>query len=180
MSAISAPRIARISALLGSSFVRSTTSPGPPLAAGRRNRISPSTIRPGRSTILRMDRAVTLLPHPLSPTIPSVAPGVTSKLTPSTAFTNPSSCAKYVFKFLTERSGSAITLAASSAESPVSIAASSAGVARAILFERRLCRRNPALGGGTEEHAVRRATRVGGRGKHPYELHREPPRRAAN
>src|SRR3989442_14284715 len=137
----------RLVALWGSRYVVSPSSPGPPLAAGRRNRISPSTIRPGRSTILRRDRAVTLLPHPLSPTIPSVAPGVTSKLTPSTAFTNPSSCAKYVFKFLTERSGSAITLAASSAESPVSIAASSAGVARAILFQRRLCPRHPVLVG---------------------------------
>src|SRR5205085_8370528 len=51
--------------------------------------------------------AVTLLPHPLSPTMPSVAPGATSKLTPSTALTVPSSCVKYVFRFRTERRGSA-------------------------------------------------------------------------
>src|SRR5262245_45384128 len=63
-------------------------------------------IRPGRSTIRRIDRAVTLLPQPLSPTIPRVAPGYRSKLTPSTAFTVPSSCAKYVFRSRTERSGS--------------------------------------------------------------------------
>src|SRR5438046_1633230 len=62
-------------------------------------------IRPGRSTILKIDRAVTLLPQPLSPTIPSVARGATSKLTPSTALTVPSSCAKYVFRFRTDRSG---------------------------------------------------------------------------
>src|SRR4051794_10724624 len=103
MSAISAPRIDRISAPFASSVARSTTAP----VAGRRKWISPSTIRPGRSTIRRIDRAVTLLPHPLSPTIPSVAPGATSKLTPSTARTVPSSCAKYVFRFRTDRSGSA-------------------------------------------------------------------------
>src|SRR5438552_15392816 len=62
-------------------------------------------IRPGRSTILKIDRAVTLLPHPLSPTIPSVALGATSKLTPSTALTVPSSCAKYVLRLRTDRSG---------------------------------------------------------------------------
>src|SRR5262245_63255399 len=81
--------------------------PAPPLLVGRRNQISPSTIRPGRSTILKIDRAVTLLPHPLSPTIPSVAPGFISKSTPSTAFTVPSSCAKYVCRFLNDSSGSA-------------------------------------------------------------------------
>ncbi len=68
----------------------------PAVRAGRRNRDLPSTIRPGRSTILRIDRAVTLFPHPLSPTTPSVAPALMSKLTPSTARTVPSSCAKYV------------------------------------------------------------------------------------
>src|SRR5262245_42485407 len=50
----------------------------------------------------RIDRAVTLLPHPLSPTIPSVAPCAMSKLTPSTAFTVPSSCAKYVLRLRTD------------------------------------------------------------------------------
>ena len=76
MSAISAPRIARISGPFGASFARSTTGSAAPAAAWRRNRISPPTIRPGRSTIPRIDRAVTLLPQPLSPTMPSVAPGV--------------------------------------------------------------------------------------------------------
>ena len=46
--------------------------------------------RPGRSTIRRIERAVTLLPQPLSPPIPSVLPGQTSKLAPSTALTTPS------------------------------------------------------------------------------------------
>jgi len=107
ISAISAPRIDRISSLLGASFARSTArSPAPPSAVGRRNQISPSTMRPGRSTIRRIDRAVTLLPHPLSPTIPSVARTFISRFTPSTAFTVPSSWAKYVCKFLTDRRGS--------------------------------------------------------------------------
>src|SRR5262245_11067961 len=105
ISAISAPRIERISEPFESSRARSTVAPWPPLAAGRRKWISPSTIRPGRSTIRKMDRAVTLLPQPLSPTIPSVAPGSRSRLTPSTAFTVPSSWAKYVFRLRTERSG---------------------------------------------------------------------------
>src|SRR2546426_17391 len=105
MSAISAPRIARISGPFGASFVKSTTwLLAPPSVAGRRNWISPSTIRPGRSTIRRIDRAVTLLPQPLSPTMPRVAPGYRSKLTPSTAFTVPSSWGKYVFRFRTDKS----------------------------------------------------------------------------
>src|SRR2546423_14962929 len=53
----------------------------------------------------RIERAVTLFPHPLSPTIPSVTPSATSKLTPSTAFTSPSSWMKYVFRFRTESRG---------------------------------------------------------------------------
>src|SRR5882672_9929239 len=106
MRAISAPRMDRISEPFGASFARSTTWPvSVSSGAGRRKRISPSTIQPGRSTIRRMDLAVTLLPQPLSPTIPSVAPGYKSKLTPSTAFTSPSSCGKYVFKFRTDSSG---------------------------------------------------------------------------
>src|SRR4029453_14355560 len=62
-------------------------------------------MRPGRSTILKIDRAVMLLPHPLSPTTPSVAPGYRSKLTPSPARTVPSSCVKYVLRFRTDSSG---------------------------------------------------------------------------
>ena len=77
MSAISAPRIVRISWPFGASFARSTTrsAPAPPSVARRRNWISPSTILPGRSTMPMMDLAVTLLPHPLSPTMPRVTPG---------------------------------------------------------------------------------------------------------
>src|SRR5262249_11770708 len=42
-------------------------------------------------------------PQPDSPTIPSVFPFSTEKLTPSTAFTMPSSVRKYVFRSLTSR-----------------------------------------------------------------------------
>ncbi len=49
-------------------------------------------------------RQVTLLPQPDSPTMPSVWPFSTVKLTPSTALTMPSSVRKYVFRSLTSRS----------------------------------------------------------------------------
>ena len=48
-------------------------------------------------------RQVTLLPQPDSPTMPSVLPFSTEKLTPSTALTMPSSVRKYVFRSLTSR-----------------------------------------------------------------------------
>jgi hypothetical protein len=63
----------------------------------------PATIRLG--TIKRkMESAVTLLPHPDSPTMPSVRPASIEKLTPSTARTIPSSVAKCVERFRTSRS----------------------------------------------------------------------------
>src|SRR5256714_2806509 len=46
-------------------------------------------------------RQVTLLPEPDSPTMPSVWPFSTEKLTPSTAFTIPSSVRKWVLRSLT-------------------------------------------------------------------------------
>ena len=74
------PRILRI---------RSAAAPeGPAPRAGSR---LPS-IRPGGSgTSRRMERAVTLLPQPDSPTMPSVSPSCTLKSTPSTAGETPSS-----------------------------------------------------------------------------------------
>ena len=53
----------------------------------------------------RIDCAVTLLPQPLSPTMPSVFPGNTSKVAPSTALVVPSSWKKRVQRFLTESNG---------------------------------------------------------------------------
>ena len=60
-------------------------------SAPGRSTILPETIRPGGSTSWRTARIATDLPHPLSPTIPSTWPGKTSKLSPSTARTTPSS-----------------------------------------------------------------------------------------
>ena len=57
-----------------SSCARSTTLP-----SAWRSRISPASTLPGRSTMRRIERAVTLLPQPLSPTMPSVWPGSRSK-----------------------------------------------------------------------------------------------------
>src|SRR4051812_23715261 len=66
------------------------------------NRISPPTIRPGGcGTSPMIESAVTLLPHPDSPTMPSVRPASSSKLTPSTARNSPASVAKCVLRFLT-------------------------------------------------------------------------------
>jgi hypothetical protein len=48
-------------------------------------------------------RQVTLLPQPDSPTRPSVFPFSTEKLTPSTAWTTPSSVRKLVRRSLTSR-----------------------------------------------------------------------------
>ena len=97
---MSAPRMSRISLLSGGRRVKSTSLP-----FARRKMISPSTIRPGWSTIRKMDWAVTLLPQPLSPTMPNVLPGYASNVAPSTALTVPSSWKKYVFRLRTERRG---------------------------------------------------------------------------
>src|SRR6266568_7084378 len=70
-----------------------------------RNAIEPETIFPGGSAIRRInERFATDLPEPDSPTMPSVSPCLTSKLTPSTALTTPSSVSKYVRRSLTASS----------------------------------------------------------------------------
>ena len=57
-------------------------------------------MRPGGVGMSRMiERFVTDLPEPDSPTMPSVSPRLTSNDTPSTAFTTRPSSAKYVRKF---------------------------------------------------------------------------------
>ena len=77
---ISLPRISR----LRGSGNRSRSCPS--------NRMRPVSMRPGgEATNRSTDSAVTLLPQPDSPTMPSVAPAGRSKLTPSTAGTTPSS-----------------------------------------------------------------------------------------
>src|SRR5262245_22028799 len=64
-----------------------------------RHRIWPATMRPGGiGTSFKIDMAVTVLPHPDSPTTPKVSPLATVRSTPSTACTMPSSVAKCVLR----------------------------------------------------------------------------------
>src|SRR5215216_4314705 len=58
----------------------------------------------GVGTRRKMDSAETVLPHPDSPTIPSVLPRATSKETPSTARTLPASVRKVVTRLRTDSS----------------------------------------------------------------------------
>ena len=83
--AIVLPRMARIS---GPSSGRSVNTRSRPFSC---NVTVPDTIRPGREISRMMANAVTLFPHPLSPTTPIVSPRGTSRVTPSTARTTPSS-----------------------------------------------------------------------------------------
>src|SRR6516164_4443532 len=77
-------------------------------------RMVPPTIRPGGSaTRRRTDSAVTLLPHPDSPTTPNVSPLCTSYETPSTARTTPAAVKKWVCKFSISSSGEASAAPAS-------------------------------------------------------------------
>src|SRR6185295_18831893 len=80
------PRIRRIS--FSESWRRSIPS--------RRTR--PPTTRPGGETSRRFESAVTDFPEPDSPTRPRVRPRPIEKLTPSTAFTTPSSVKKWVWR----------------------------------------------------------------------------------
>ncbi len=65
-------------------------------------RISPSGYSVGGLGLsCMMERAVTLLPLPDSPTIPSVSPASSENETPSTAFTTPSWVLKWVLRLFT-------------------------------------------------------------------------------
>ena len=78
-----------------------------------RNQISPPTIWPGGCGMRYIiDRAVTVLPHPDSPTRPSTSPLPISKLTPSTARRTPRAVANSVFSPRTARIGSTLYLRA--------------------------------------------------------------------
>ena len=89
--AISAPRISRMALPWGSRVTRSTRP-----WLGESNRMLPSTIAPFLGTMRRIDWVVTLLPQPLSPAMPRVSPGASSKLRPSTALTVPCREKKWV------------------------------------------------------------------------------------
>ena len=96
--AMSRPRNLR-SAFAGS-LARSTTGP-----SRVRNRISPPTMRPGGFGISPMiDRLVTDLPEPDSPTTASVSPASSVNETSSTALTRPASVKKCVWRCPTRSS----------------------------------------------------------------------------
>src|SRR5574340_518515 len=68
-------------------------------SSGSFRKMRPDSIRPGGFGIRRrIERAVTDLPHPVSPTRPTVSPFWTSRSIPSTAFTVPSYVWKYVWR----------------------------------------------------------------------------------
>src|SRR5262245_30964340 len=67
-------------------------------------RIAPETTRPGDCTRPMIERDVTDLPQPDSPTIPSTDPSSTSNETPSTARTSPSRVLKWVRRSSTSSS----------------------------------------------------------------------------
>src|ERR1700730_708533 len=84
--AISAPRMARISSV--SSLTRSLPS----------KKMLPAAISPGCSISRMMLSAVTLLPHPDSPTRPMIWPGWIAKEIPSTARANPARVRNWVVR----------------------------------------------------------------------------------
>ncbi len=90
---IRSPRIWRMASL--DSPIRSVPS----------NRIWPESILPGEATRRMIDRLVTLLPQPDSPTRPMISPRPTVKSIPSTALTRPSRVLNDVRRPLTSRSG---------------------------------------------------------------------------
>ena len=90
---IRSPRILRMSP--SGSFSRSVPS----------NRTSPASIWPGFPTSRMIERLVTLLPQPLSPTRPMISPESTWKLIPSTARTTPSRVWNEVLRPFTSSSG---------------------------------------------------------------------------
>src|SRR5688572_32977225 len=87
--------------MIAISFARILRIPAP--SSGTRSRPChstwPATMRPGGiGTSFITVSAVTVFPQPDSPTTPSVSPRSTVRSTPSTACTQPSSVAKWVFK----------------------------------------------------------------------------------
>src|SRR2546423_10193395 len=70
----------------------------------------PLTMRPGSGMRRRMDGAVIDLPLLDSPTMPTVSPLFTSKLTPSTALTTPLEVKKWVLRPSTWSRGASLLL----------------------------------------------------------------------
>jgi hypothetical protein len=72
-----------------------------PTSSWPASEIEPATIRPGGSTSPRIEKPVTVLPEPDSPTSPTTSPAPTSNDTSSTAFSIPAARSKWVDRFLT-------------------------------------------------------------------------------
>src|SRR6266849_3816893 len=68
-------------------------------------RIRPLVIFPGSGISRRIESAVIVLPDPDSPTMPTISPRSTSKLTPSTALTTPPDVKNWTRRSWTLRSG---------------------------------------------------------------------------
>jgi hypothetical protein len=68
----------------------------------------PASMRPGGRMSRSTESAVTDLPHPLSPTMPSVSPGSTSKETPSTERATPASVWNQVRRSRTASTGAGV------------------------------------------------------------------------
>ena len=85
----------RFNVIIGSWKIIAMSRPrASPLLLGEPNqramaRISPATTRPGASTSPMIEKPVTDLPDPDSPTNPSTSPAPTARSTPSTARTSP-------------------------------------------------------------------------------------------
>src|SRR5215475_135208 len=117
---MSRPRIERASRPRGSSRAMSTMPLRADGVCAPCSRISPRMMRPGRGTIWRIERAVTLLPLPLSPTTQRVLPRFRVKLASSTALMTPKPVSNQVLRFFTSSrvssrgvSGAGLSIAAS-------------------------------------------------------------------
>ncbi len=85
---------------------------GMPTSSRPSNVTDPPAMRPGGSIRPRIEKPVTVLPEPDSPTSPMISPGDRSNDTPSTALIAPARVANSVRRSRTERRG-AVTGAAS-------------------------------------------------------------------
>src|SRR5258706_6893297 len=94
----------KIIAICPPRILRSSFSPSSSRSWSR-NMTEPSLISAGGTGSKRkIESAVTLLPEPLSPTMPSASPSSSEKLTPSTAWTGPSRVLNCTFRSLTSSS----------------------------------------------------------------------------
>src|SRR5262249_22292105 len=97
----------KIIASLAPRSARSRSS-GVPTSSSPRKRIDPPMTRPGGSTSPKIEKPVTVLPEPDSPTSPSTSPRSTVKVTPATGRTRRWRKKNEVERSATARTGSGI------------------------------------------------------------------------